>query len=203
MSQWNVIIMDIVMKEKEVNLTIVLHTEGNSYVPDSHDQLTLEFGGKPHVDDISNRAMDKVGFDEAGKGVYLQKQGKDYGVINKVDNSIQVKAGQMVDIQITKQNVGPESNPTAVDITVSVDGRPVGHWRDIGSNPIDGIPPYYVITGSPPARVRYRQDGLLNCYNKSCCKQDEHRLGPSILCGSLWYKPLPNLISVWSPKCFV
>ena len=101
-----------------------------------------------------------------------------------------VKKGQVYNIMITKQNIGPESNPTGVDITVSVNGTQYARWRDTNSQPLRGIPPYFAIPGS---RAGYRNDGLLNCYEESCCTNDKHRPGPSVICGKLWYKPMPIL----------
>lgn len=68
-----------------------------------------------------------MGFDEAGGGKYLQKQvTTNYGKKFPGSN-FNVQPGLIYDITITKQNVGPESAPTGVDITASVNGQQVGH----------------------------------------------------------------------------
>jgi hypothetical protein len=104
---------------------------GRFIIPNAKDQLTFEFAGRSHTGSTSNRDGYKVEFDETGKGVYLQKQKEThYGVQSPAQNNIQVKTGQVLDIQITKQNIGSESAPTGVDITCSVNGSQIGYIED-------------------------------------------------------------------------
>jgi hypothetical protein len=109
--------------------------------------------------------------------VFLWKQEeRSYPKINRGGSNYQVKTGSKVNITIRKQDIGPPSAPIGVEINAFADGKPVGHWRDMNNSPLAGRPPY---TGVKKGyRVGYRNDGLLGCHTKSCCK--EHVPAPNV-----------------------
>jgi hypothetical protein len=163
---------------------------GTFKIPNARDQLTFEFAGKPHTSGNSRDGY-KVAFDESATGgVFLWKQvGEKYkGPFTRFPYS--VKPGQVVTIKIAKQNIGPESNPIGVEIRAYADGAQIGKWRDMDSNRLAGIIPYYAIPGS---RYGYRHDGL-NGTTTSC--PDNKKIGPSVYCGlgtPMQIRTLPNL----------
>jgi hypothetical protein len=117
---------------------------GKFLIPDSNDQLTLEFGGKPHSTG-KDRSGYKVAFDEKQGGVFMWKQdGKNYSdpILPVSGSGFSVRKGSKYDIMITKQNVGGDI--------------------DMKANPLRGIPPYTTIPGS---RAGYRNDGLIAIRN--------------------------------------
>lgn len=106
---------------------------GTFLIPNTDDQLTIEFGGLPHKQGL-DRSGYKVAFNEGKSGVFMWKQEDTTYVPIKTaiggNTNYQAKAGSKVNVVIRKQDIRPPSAPTGVEINAYADGQLVGRWRD-------------------------------------------------------------------------
>ena len=166
---------------------------GTFLIPDANDQLTFEFQGLAHKKvkgKDNDRSGYKVAFNEGKAGIFMWKQeDTSYPQVPGGNSSYRLPTGNRVNITIRKQDIGPASAPIGVEINAFADGTHVATWRDMVSSPLAGQAPY---TGVRQGyRVGFRNDGLAHT-TTSCPKGTT---GPSVICGSLSYRALPNLPS--------